>query len=59
MATPHTRIMKGAEKPAWLTISGATASAPSSGPIASIDIASASQKPIDFRARLCSCAASA
>ena len=38
--------MNGAENPAWDTISGATPSAPSSGPIAAIDIASAPMNPI-------------
>ena len=46
--------MNGAENPAWDTISGATPSAPSSGPIAAIDIASAPQKPIARRCSPCS-----
>jgi hypothetical protein len=47
IAIPQTSTMNGAEKPALIAISGATASAPSNGPIASTDKASDSQKPIE------------
>src|SRR6266704_952357 len=50
IAMPATSTMKGAEKPAKRAMSGATESAPSRGPIASTDMASASQKPMVPRA---------